>query len=74
MPKIDESRPFIRVRIALLTMSDTRSLADGIEAVLAHADIRRRLVEAGLANVTRFSWDAAAAQARAVLEAVGGRG
>ena len=40
----------------------------------AHAEIRRRLVEAGLANVTRFSWDAAAAQARAVLEAVGGRG
>ena len=28
MPKIDESRPFIPVRIAVLTMSDTRSLAD----------------------------------------------
>jgi molybdenum cofactor biosynthesis protein B len=28
MPKIDESRPFIPVRIAVLTVSDTRSLAD----------------------------------------------
>ena len=28
MPKIDESRPFIPVRIAILTMSDTRTLAD----------------------------------------------
>ena len=28
MPKIDESRPFIPVRIAVLTMSDTRSPAE----------------------------------------------
>jgi molybdopterin adenylyltransferase len=28
MPKIDESRPFIPINIALLTMSDTRSLAE----------------------------------------------
>ena len=28
MTKIDETRPFIPVRIAILTMSDTRSLAD----------------------------------------------
>ena len=28
MPKIDESRPFIPVRIAILTMSDTRTLAE----------------------------------------------
>ena len=28
MAKIDESRPFLAVRIALLTMSDTRTLAD----------------------------------------------
>ena len=28
MPKIDESRPFIPVRIAVLTVSDTRGLAD----------------------------------------------
>ena len=28
MPRIDESRPFIPVRIAVLTMSDTRSLAE----------------------------------------------
>ena len=28
MPKLDESRPFIPVRIAVLTVSDTRTLAD----------------------------------------------
>ena len=28
MPRIDESRPFIPVRIAVLTMSDTRTLAE----------------------------------------------
>jgi molybdenum cofactor biosynthesis protein B len=28
MPRIDEKRPFIPVRIAILTMSDTRSLAE----------------------------------------------
>jgi molybdenum cofactor biosynthesis protein B len=28
MPKLDESRPFIPVRIAILTVSDTRTLAD----------------------------------------------
>ena len=28
MPKIDESRPFIPVHIAVLTMSDTRTLAE----------------------------------------------
>jgi len=28
MPKIDESRPFIPVRIAVLTVSDTRGPAD----------------------------------------------
>jgi molybdopterin adenylyltransferase len=28
MPRLDETRPFIPVRIAVLTMSDTRSLAD----------------------------------------------
>ncbi len=28
MPKIDESRPFLPVRIAVLTVSDTRKLAD----------------------------------------------
>jgi len=28
MPKLDENRPFIPVRIAILTVSDTRTLAD----------------------------------------------
>ena len=28
MPKLDENRPFITVRIAVLTVSDTRGLSD----------------------------------------------
>ncbi|MBL9036603.1 MAG: molybdenum cofactor biosynthesis protein, partial [Rhodospirillaceae bacterium] len=28
MPRIDESRPFLAVNIAVLTVSDTRTLAD----------------------------------------------
>lgn len=28
MPKIDENKPFVRVRIAVLTLSDSRSLAE----------------------------------------------
>ncbi len=42
MPRIDESRPFIPVRIAVLTVSDTRTLADdksgGTLAELLQAD------------------------------------
>ncbi|MCH9764927.1 MAG: molybdenum cofactor biosynthesis protein B [Alphaproteobacteria bacterium] len=70
MPKIDESRAFIPVRIALLTMSDTRSLADDksggllaerIEAA-GHSVADRKLVTddraAIAAQVTKWVKDA----------------
>ena len=43
MPPIDETRPFISVRFAVLTMSDTRALADDksgnvLAAMIAEAD------------------------------------
>lgn len=53
---------------------DARALADGVEAVLGQPELRCRLVEAGRANILRFSWDGAAARARAVLEDVARRG
>ena len=53
MPKIDESRPFIPVRIAVLTMSDTRTLAEdksgntlaGMIGEAGHAVADRALVK-----------------------------
>ena len=41
MPKIDESRPFLPVNIALLTISDTRSLAED-----SSGDLLERLITA----------------------------
>ena len=38
MPQIDETRPFIPVRIGVLTVSDTRGPAD--EASRQHAMVR----------------------------------
>ena len=43
MSRIDETRPFIAVRIAVLTVSDTRSLAEDKSGDL----LASRLVEAG---------------------------
>lgn len=66
MARIDETRPFIPVRIAVLTVSDTRSLADdksgntladliGADGhVLADRDIVRDDVEAIRARVERW--------------------
>ncbi|MBL8095525.1 MAG: glycosyltransferase family 4 protein [Anaerolineales bacterium] len=53
---------------------DVSHLADGIEAVLGSPELQRRLVEAGYDNIQRFSWEASAKRARAVLEAVAQRG
>jgi molybdopterin adenylyltransferase len=67
MARIDETRPFIPVRIAVLTVSDTRSLADdksgntlvdliGADGhVVADRDIVRDDVDAIRARVER--WD-----------------
>jgi molybdenum cofactor biosynthesis protein B len=43
MPRIDESRPFIPIRIAVLTVSDTRTLADDKSG----QTLADRIVEAG---------------------------
>ena len=43
MSRIDETRPFIAVRIAVLTVSDTRSLAEDKSGDL----LASRLIEAG---------------------------
>lgn len=43
MPEIDESRPFIAVRIAVLTVSDTRTRADDKSGDILQA----RILEAG---------------------------
>lgn len=59
MPRIDDSRPFIPVRIAILTMSDTRSLAeDASGATLAklaeeagHAVVQRALLKDDVAQI-----------------------
>lgn len=59
MAKIDESRPFIPVRIAVLTMSDTRSLAEDksgntLAAMIAeagHALADRALVKDDVAAI-----------------------
>jgi len=53
MPKIDESRPFLAVNIAVLTVSDTRSEADDksgqtladLIAAAGHRVVERRIVK-----------------------------
>jgi molybdenum cofactor biosynthesis protein B len=49
MSRIDKTRPFIAVRIAVLTVSDTRSLAEDKSGDL----LARRLIEAGHTLATR---------------------
>ena len=59
MPKIDETRPFIPVRIAILTMSDTRTLADDksgsaladLMAEAGHRVVDRALVRDDVAQI-----------------------
>ena len=59
MPKIDESRPFIPVRIAILTMSDTRTLTEdksgntlaGLITEAGHEVVDRALVRDEIAQI-----------------------
>jgi molybdenum cofactor biosynthesis protein B len=62
MPKIDETRPFLPVRIAVLTMSDTRSLDEDVSG----NTLARLLTEAGhvLADRTLVRDDIPAIRAR----------
>ena len=69
MPKLDESRPFIPVRIALLTVSDTRTLADdrsgdALSAMVreaGHIEADRAIVRDDIAHIRARvqSWIAA---------------
>jgi molybdopterin adenylyltransferase len=59
MPKLDQSRPFIPVRIAVLTVSDTRSLSDDrsgdtlseLIRAAGHELARRVLVKDDIASI-----------------------
>jgi glycosyltransferase involved in cell wall biosynthesis len=51
---------------------DTAGLAEAIRQVVADEDLRRRLVERGHQQVTRFSWSRCARQVLDVLEEVAG--
>jgi molybdenum cofactor biosynthesis protein B len=59
MPRLDESRPFLPVNIAILTVSDTRSEADDASgrtlaeliAHSGHALVRRRIVRDDRASI-----------------------
>ncbi len=46
---------------------DVGAIAAGLRALLDDADLRRRLVERGFANVQRFTWDRAARQVYSLL-------
>ena len=59
MPRLDESRPFLPVNIAILTVSDTRSEADDksgqtlaeLVATSGHVVVRRRIVRDDRASI-----------------------
>ncbi len=48
---------------------DVEAMAHALEVVIADEDVRRRLVEAGYSNLSRFSWEACA---RIVLDSLEG--
>jgi glycosyltransferase involved in cell wall biosynthesis len=51
---------------------DSRSMAQGLEAVLTDAALRKDLIQRGLARARLFSWEEAAGQLLQVFEEVGG--
>ncbi len=52
---------------------DTVSIAAGIRRILDDQPLRRRLVQAGVTNLQRFSWEKSAGQVLATLEKAAGR-
>ena len=64
MPKLDESRPFIPVRIAVLAVSDTRSLEDDVSG----ATLARLIAESGHEVVERALVKDDVAQIRAKVQ------
>jgi molybdopterin adenylyltransferase len=65
MPKLDPNRPFIPVRIAVLTVSDTRSLADDTSGDTLAAMIAAAGHELGARAVVRDDVEAIRGQVRA---------
>ena len=82
MPKIDDSRPFIPVRIAVLTVSDTRGLADDksgdtLAAMIAadgHQLAARSLVKDDIAAIRKTVQDWIADPGIDVVISTGGTG
>jgi glycosyltransferase involved in cell wall biosynthesis len=65
----NSSQPEVAGDAALLVDArDTLSIAEGISRLAEHEGLREQLVQAGLANVRRFSWQRAAQQVMEVLE------
>jgi molybdenum cofactor biosynthesis protein B len=65
MPKIDESRPFLAVNIAVLTVSDTRSLDDDKSGRTLAEMIERDGHKVAARKIVRDDKDAIAAQLKA---------
>lgn len=57
----------------LVDSGDTGAIAAALARVAADPDLRRRLIERGLANVRRFSWAACARSALEAMEVCGRR-
>lgn len=67
----NSSQPEVAGNAALLAPSrDTNALAAGIRRLAQDEALRKQLVEKGLKNVQRFSWQRAAEQVMAILEEV----
>ena len=65
MPKLDESRPFLPVNIAVLTVSDTRTEADDKSGRTLAEMIERDGHKVAARRIVRDDRDAIAAQLRA---------
>ncbi|MFW6067981.1 MAG: glycosyltransferase family 4 protein [Chloroflexota bacterium] len=67
----NSSQPEVAGNAALLAPSrDTGALAAGIRRLAQDEGLRKQLVEKGLKNVQRFSWQRAAEQVMSILEEV----
>lgn len=57
----------------LVAADDTQAIMEGIRQLTQDGDLRARLIQNGLKNVKRFSWQRTAEQVLGVLEAVSDR-
>jgi glycosyltransferase involved in cell wall biosynthesis len=55
----------------LVDPTDEQAIADAMLRLSSDPSLRQRLIEAGYANVRRFSWEKAARETLAVLVAAG---